>query len=257
VHSSLLTPYPVKKKQNVFTLPLLFHVRHNTELNTLLNIRSAFPQWPPSQTTGGNASQNSDGAAAVLLMTRSRAKELGLKILGKHVATTVVGVPPRIMGIAPAYAIPAVLKLVGIHQDDVDLFEVGRIFFPPQFLPLDLVIYWSWDFGFNIDKRGVRFDVRLCCQDTRVGREQGECERWGDRPGISPRLYWSASGGHWTRRTREEKGQGPYSFVTLIGPRREHGGIFFLVLGVDPRDEYVRRHWDGGCCCICQRPVKA
>jgi len=62
-------------------------VRHGTELTALLKIRSAFPQWAPSHTTGGNASQNSDGAAAVLLMKRSKAEEFGLKILGKYVAT--------------------------------------------------------------------------------------------------------------------------------------------------------------------------
>jgi acetyl-CoA acyltransferase 1 len=62
-------------------------LRHGTELATLLKIRSAFPHWAPSQTTGGNASQNSDGAAAVLLMTRITAEELGLKILAKYVAT--------------------------------------------------------------------------------------------------------------------------------------------------------------------------
>lgn len=57
-------------------------------------------------------------------MTRRKAEELGLPILGKHVTTSVVGLPPRIMGIGPAYAIPAVLKLAGITQEDVDVFEV-------------------------------------------------------------------------------------------------------------------------------------
>lgn len=98
--------------------------RHGTELPTLLKIRSAFPQWPPSQTTGGNASQNSDGAAAVLLMRRDKAEELGLRIIAKFVTTAVVGVPPRVMGIGPAYAIPAVLKATGLTKEDVDLFEV-------------------------------------------------------------------------------------------------------------------------------------
>lgn len=99
-------------------------IRHGTELETLLKIRSAFPQWGNAQTTGGNASQNSDGGAAVLLMTRRKAEELGLRIIAKHVTTAVVGVPPRVMGIGPAYAIPAVLKNAGITKEDVDLFEV-------------------------------------------------------------------------------------------------------------------------------------
>src|SRR5258708_27040539 len=103
-------------------------IRHGTTLPALLKIRSAFPQWAPSQTTGGNASQNSDGGAAVLLMRRSKAEELGLKILGKHAGTATVGVPPRIMGIGPIYAIPAVLKQVGITKEDVDLYEINEAF---------------------------------------------------------------------------------------------------------------------------------
>ena len=76
----------------------------------------------------GNASQVSDGAAAVILTRRSVAKRLGLPILGKYVAAAVVGVPPRIMGVGPAIAIPRVLQLVGISQKDVDFFEINEAF---------------------------------------------------------------------------------------------------------------------------------
>lgn len=58
----------------------------------------------------GNASQVSDGAAAVLLMRRSVAKRLGLPILGKFITAVAVGVPPRIMGVGPAFAIPKVMS---------------------------------------------------------------------------------------------------------------------------------------------------
>lgn len=100
-------------------------IRYGTTQQSLLKIRPAFPQWSPSQTTGGNASQITDGAAAVLLMKRSKAEELGLKVLGKHVTTAVTGVAPRIMGVGPAYAIPIALANAGITKDDVDLFEVS------------------------------------------------------------------------------------------------------------------------------------
>ncbi|KAJ8083820.1 hypothetical protein AAF712_000738 [Marasmius tenuissimus] len=103
-------------------------IRPGTTKEKLGKIKSAFPQWGNGTTTGGNASQVTDGAAAVMLMTRRKAEELGLKILGKHVSTSVVGCPPRIMGIGPAFAIPAVLQSVGITQDDVDLFEVNEAF---------------------------------------------------------------------------------------------------------------------------------
>lgn len=103
-------------------------IRYGTTKQSLLKIRPAFPQWSPAQTTGGNASQITDGAAAVLLMKRSKAEQLGLKILGKHVTTAVTGVAPRVMGIGPAYAIPMALSLAGITKDDVDLYEINEAF---------------------------------------------------------------------------------------------------------------------------------
>ena len=84
--------------------------------------------WPQPSCFSGNASQVSDGAAAVVLTRRSVAKRLGLPILGKYVNAAVVGVPPRIMGVGPAFAIPRVLELVGITQNDVDFFEINEAF---------------------------------------------------------------------------------------------------------------------------------
>lgn len=76
----------------------------------------------------GNASQISDGAAAVVLARRSVAQRLGLPIVGKYVAAAVVGVPPRIMGVGPAYAIPKVLEKTGLSKDDVDFYEINEAF---------------------------------------------------------------------------------------------------------------------------------
>lgn len=66
-------------------------IRYGTTKEKLLKIRPAFPQWGHGRTTGGNASQITDGAAAVMLMTRRKAEALGLEILGKHVSTAVAG----------------------------------------------------------------------------------------------------------------------------------------------------------------------
>nr|POE47071.1 3-ketoacyl-coa thiolase, peroxisomal [Quercus suber] len=76
----------------------------------------------------GNASQISDGAAAVLLMKRSTAERLGQKILGKYIAASVVGVAPLLMGIGPWKAIPVALQKAGISKDDVDIFEINEAF---------------------------------------------------------------------------------------------------------------------------------
>ena len=66
-------------------------IRYGTIKENLLKIRSAFPQWGKGATTGGNASQITDGAAAVLMMTRRKAEALGLTILGRHISTAVAG----------------------------------------------------------------------------------------------------------------------------------------------------------------------
>ncbi|UPL01939.1 hypothetical protein LCI18_012873 [Fusarium solani-melongenae] len=76
----------------------------------------------------GNASQITDGAAAVLVMRREMTERLRQPVLGKYVQSTVVGLDPRIMGIGPAYAIPKLLSKVGITKDDVDIFEINEAF---------------------------------------------------------------------------------------------------------------------------------
>jgi acetyl-CoA acyltransferase 1 len=103
-------------------------IRYGTTSASLSKIRAAFPQWKPSNTTGGNASQITDGAAAVLLMKRSKAEELGQPILGKFCGATIVGLEPRIMGIGPSIAIPKMLGKVGLEIGDVDVFEINEAF---------------------------------------------------------------------------------------------------------------------------------
>lgn len=103
-------------------------IRYGTTAEGLGKIRSAFPQWGPSATTGGNASQITDGAAALVLMKRSRALELGQPIVGKFCGATVTGLEPRIMGIGPSYAIPKILGKFGLSKDDIDIFEINEAF---------------------------------------------------------------------------------------------------------------------------------
>ncbi|KAM5435770.1 putative acetyl-CoA C-acyltransferase [Microsporum ferrugineum] len=101
--------------------------RYGTTYESLSKIRPAFPQWG-TRTTGGNASQITDGAAAVLLMKRSKAEELGQPIIGKFVGATVAGVPPRIMGIGPSIAIPKLLSKFNLRKEDIDIFEINEAF---------------------------------------------------------------------------------------------------------------------------------
>ena len=101
-------------------------VRDGVTAQTLARLKPAFIET--GSTHAGNASQVSDGAAAVLLARRSVAKRLGLPIVGKYVTSAVVGVPPRIMGVGPAYAIPKVLEKTGLSKEDIDFFEINEAF---------------------------------------------------------------------------------------------------------------------------------
>jgi len=69
-----------------------------------------------------------DGAALCILTTRSRAQKEGWDVLGKWVWSSVVGVEPRVMGIAPVVAIPKLLENTGLKKEDVDLWEINEAF---------------------------------------------------------------------------------------------------------------------------------
>ncbi|PWY84714.1 thiolase [Aspergillus sclerotioniger CBS 115572] len=103
-------------------------IRYGTTAESLGKIRAAFPQWKPSATTGGNASQITDGAAGLILMKRSRAQELGQPIVAKFCGATVAGLEPRIMGIGPSIAIPKILSKFGLNKEEVDIFEINEAF---------------------------------------------------------------------------------------------------------------------------------
>src|SRR5690606_26504392 len=70
----------------------------------------------------------SDGAAAVLMMSREKADELGLKPIARFVSFAVAGVPPEVMGIGPVAAVPKALKMAGLSIHDIDLIELNEAF---------------------------------------------------------------------------------------------------------------------------------
>ncbi|KAI9900719.1 hypothetical protein N3K66_004981 [Trichothecium roseum] len=101
-------------------------IRAGITAESLGKIRPAFAK--DGSIHAGNASQISDGAAAVLLMKRSTAEKLGQTIIGKYVCASIVGVKPLLMGQGPWKAIPKALDLAGISKDDVDIFEINEAF---------------------------------------------------------------------------------------------------------------------------------
>jgi acetyl-CoA acyltransferase len=100
--------------------------RADTSIEALAKLKPAF--HARGTTTAGNSSQMSDGAAAAIVMSAERARALGVKPLARFVAFAAAGVPPEIMGIGPAYAIPKALKLAGLTLDQIDAIELNEAF---------------------------------------------------------------------------------------------------------------------------------
>ncbi|WP_051251397.1 acetyl-CoA C-acyltransferase [Paenibacillus harenae] len=112
--------------EKVFTFDTDEGVRPETSMQTLAPLKPSFAR--EGTVTAGNSSQMSDGAAAVIIMSRARAAELGLKPLAAFRSYSVAGVAPEVMGIGPIEAVPKALKKAGITLEQVDLFELNEAF---------------------------------------------------------------------------------------------------------------------------------
>ncbi|MBS1854216.1 MAG: thiolase family protein [Acidobacteria bacterium] len=100
--------------------------RADTSLEALGKLKPVF--HAKGTVTAGNASQTSDGAAAALVMSETKARELGLKPMARFVAYSTAGVPPEIMGIGPVVAIPKALVMAGLKLDDIGAIELNEAF---------------------------------------------------------------------------------------------------------------------------------
>ena len=101
-------------------------VRRDTSLEALASLKPVFRE--DGTVTAGNASQMSDGAAAVVLMSAERAEAEGYTPLARFVSYATAGVPPEIMGIGPVPAIPKALQSAGLTLADLDVIELNEAF---------------------------------------------------------------------------------------------------------------------------------
>ncbi|BGP13741.1 hypothetical protein JCM10213_006429 [Rhodosporidiobolus nylandii] len=101
-------------------------IRPQTTMESLAKLKTVFKE--DGTGTAGNSSQISDGASALTLCRRDVAEKLGLKILAKWAGSAVIGVPPIIMGVGPAYAVPKLFSQYGLTKEDVDIFELNEAF---------------------------------------------------------------------------------------------------------------------------------
>jgi acetyl-CoA acyltransferase len=101
-------------------------IRETTTLEGLANLPPVFAA--NGSVTAGNSSQMTDGAAASIIMSEDRVKELGLKPIAKFKYYTTIGCRPDEMGVGPRYAIPKLMKLAGMDIKDIGLFEINEAF---------------------------------------------------------------------------------------------------------------------------------
>lgn len=115
-----------KLKRSSFVFEMDEGVRADTSLEGLGKLKPAFKLG--GTVTAGNTSQMSDGAAAVVVMSKEKADELGLKPLATFKSFALSGVEPEIMGVGPVKAIPKALQMANLSLEDIDLFEINEAF---------------------------------------------------------------------------------------------------------------------------------
>jgi acetyl-CoA acyltransferase len=116
----------LKKKTREYVVDTDEGPRADTSIDKLAKLKPVFSA--DGVVTAGNSSQTSDGAAFVLIVSEKMLKELNVKPIARLVSYGVAGVPPRIMGIGPIYAIPKALAQAGMKLEDIDLFELNEAF---------------------------------------------------------------------------------------------------------------------------------
>ena len=117
-------------------------VRYDASLEGMASLKPAFKA--KGTVTAGNSSQTSDGAAALVLMSRERAEKMGVKPLAIFRSFAAAGVPPEVMGIGPAYAVPKALKRAGLTLDQIGLVELNEAF-------ASQALYVIRNLGLNLD----------------------------------------------------------------------------------------------------------
>ena len=126
VEVSITTPNGASPHVQQYTFNKDEGPRADTSREALAKLKPVFRA--NGTVTAGNSSQTSDGAAAALVMSDAKAKELGIKPKARFVSFGVGGVPPEIMGIGPVVAIPKALKLGGLRLEDIGVIELNEAF---------------------------------------------------------------------------------------------------------------------------------
>jgi acetyl-CoA C-acetyltransferase len=175
-----IVPVEVKQRKGTVTVDRDEHFRPDTNIEALSKLRPAFA--PDGSVTAGNASGINDGAAAVVVMSRKKAEELGVKPMGAVRSYASAGVPPRIMGIGPVPATQKALAKSGLALDEIDLIEANEAF-AAQSLAVGRELGWDWErvnvnggaiaLGHPIGASGARILVTLLHEMKRREAKRG------------------------------------------------------------------------------------
>ena len=129
-----IVPVTIETKKGPVVISQDEHPRADISFEKLATMKPAFKK--DGTVTAGNASGVNDGAAALVLVSADKGKELGLTPLARLRSTANFGVPPEIMGIGPAYAVPKAIQLAGLAPEDIGYYEINEAF-AAQFLAVN------------------------------------------------------------------------------------------------------------------------
>lgn len=159
-----IVPVTIQTRKGPVTVDTDEHPRADVTLEKLAAMKPAFKK--DGTVTAGNASGVNDGAAALVLVSASKGKELGLKPLAKMRSTANVGVAPEVMGIGPAFAVPKAIALAGLTAADIGYYEINEAF-AAQFLAVNRELKLSMDIV-NANGSGIGLGHPVGCTAARI-----------------------------------------------------------------------------------------
>jgi len=175
-----IVPVEIQTKKGTKIVDTDEHPRPDISLEALAKLKPAFKK--DGTVTAGNASGVNDGAAALVLMSGEKAKEMGIKPLARLLSTANYGVAPEVMGIGPVYAIEKALKYAGKQLDEIDYFEINEAF-AAQFLAVNRELKLDLkkvnangsgiSLGHPVGCTGIRIMVTLLYEMERRGSKLG------------------------------------------------------------------------------------
>ena len=159
-----IVPVTIQSRKGPVIINTDEHPRADVSMEKLSAMKPAFKK--DGTVTAGNASGVNDGAAALVLVSAEKGKELGLKPMAKLRSTANFGVPPEIMGIGPAYAVPKAISLAGLTAADIGYYEINEAF-AAQFLAVNRELKLSME-QVNANGSGIGLGHPVGCTAARI-----------------------------------------------------------------------------------------